>query len=292
MNKTESQWFQETLKIRCPNGTVPNRLYKFLSSESKYFSVAMEDLMLRNRVRLSSRKDFNDPFDTMFGIDFPSSPEIFTSFIEGIATRRDPTEPNMDYVERAKADPEKFREDVAHSIGRSLDSIGIYSLTENVDHPLMWAHYANSHKGIALVFRHGTKETFGAFPMRYQDHFPRALIDEDGIPLQYAFVKGRDWEYEREWRMAHPNAAHTSLDLPHNYFAGIVFGAMAEQKTYDFMLGLIKQRAALKLPPVLVHRAAAGESFDLEFYRFEGADIWNRVEFPRFVVQSDATLVE
>ena len=97
MDMTESEWFQETLRIRCPDGKVPAKLFKFLSSDSKYFALAMHELMLHNRIRLSSRTEFNDPFDTRFGLDIPDSPEVVASFIEGIATRRGATEAADDY---------------------------------------------------------------------------------------------------------------------------------------------------------------------------------------------------
>ena len=281
MDMTDSEWLNETLRIRCPDGKVPTKLFKFLSSDSKYFALAMHELMLHNRIRLSSRTDFNDPFDTRFGLDIPDTPEVVANFIEGIVTRRDATDSVDGYVEKARKNPAKFREDIERSMGASLDAIGIYSFTEDVNHPLMWAHYANSHRGVALIFNHGTADTFGAFPMRYQPHYPRAMIGKGGIPLYPVFVKGPDWEYEGEWRIANPDAAHTELELPTNHFAGIVFGAAATQETYDFVLGLIRRRAAAKLPAISVYRAEAGESFDLDFFQFIGTEEWRPATFVR-----------
>src|SRR5688500_8616796 len=84
MRPSEKMWFDETLRMRCADGKVPTRLYKFLASDSKHFSRALHELMIRARIRRSSRNDFNDPFDTSFALDFPDSDEMFSRCMEGI----------------------------------------------------------------------------------------------------------------------------------------------------------------------------------------------------------------
>lgn len=235
--------------------------------------------MLRNRIWLSSRTDFNDPFDTRFAIDFPDSPDVVVKFIQGISVRHGSRGDPSPFIERLHSDPQSAHADIRKSTDSSLDSFGIYSMTQNVWHPLMWAHYADSHRGLALIFRHGAAVNWGAFPLRYEDEYPRAMLDEDGIPMYHAFVKGRDWAYEDEWRIVSHTAAHSYLELPHDRFAGVVFGANAKQETYDFILDMIKQRAAAKLPPVAVYRAEASESFKLNFYMFVGTNDWKPIQF-------------
>lgn len=274
MNPTESVWFDETLRIRCPSGKAPTRLYKFLSSDSKYFALAMHELFLHNRVRLSSRLDFNDPFDTQFGLDFPESEELLTRCVEGIAGRTN----TESYLQRVNNDLSVVRNDLSKNTSNALDAMGIYSLAESVRHPLMWAHYADAHQGVALIFRHGTLDSFGAFPIRYQDDYPRGLVAEDGLPLHLCFVKGRDWEYEREWRIVNPNAARSYFDLNPSIFSGVVFGAKASPETYETVRELIMRRAQAELPALRVYRAEVAESFELQFHQFVGTADWKPVQ--------------
>jgi hypothetical protein len=274
MNPTESAWFKETLRIRCPSGNSPTRLYKFLSSESKYFALAMHELFLHNRIRLSSRRDFNDPFDTQFGLDFPDSDEVLTRCLEEITGRTG----MEDYLQRVNNDLKVARSDLSRNTGTALDNMGIYSLAESVRHPLMWAHYAASHKGVAVIFRHGTADSFGAFPIRYQSEYPRGLIGEDGLPLHLCFVKGRDWEYEREWRIVNPSAAHSYLDLDPSILWGVVLGARATRETYEMVHDLIMRRAGAGHPALRIYRADVAESFDLHFYGFVGTADWQPLE--------------
>lgn len=274
MNKTESAWFDETLRIRCPTGKAPLRLYKFLSSNSKYFALAMHELFLHSRIRLSSRLDFNDPFDTKFGLDFPESDEVLTRCVEGI-TGRTHTE---DYLARINNDLTIARNDLSKNTSAALDKMGIYSLAESVRHPLMWAHYADSHRGVAIIFRHGTADSFGAFPIRYQDEYPRGPIGEDGLPLHLCFVKGRDWEYEQEWRIVNPSAAHSYFELDPSILWGVVMGAKASRETYSAIHELIMRRAEAGLPALRLYQAEVEESFELKFYQFVGTKDWQPVE--------------
>lgn len=270
MNPTESAWFDETLRIRCPDGAPPTRLFKFLPPDSKYFALALHELFLHNRVRLSSRTDFNDPFDTQFGLNLPEMDADLMRCVEKMVNRTQAEESTA----HPSLDLDTIRADFHRKASKVLDHIGIYSLAESARHPLMWAHYANSHRGIALVLRHGTAGSFGAFPIRYEETYPCGDITEDGLPLHLCFVKGRAWEYEKEWRIALPNAAHTMHTLSPYSLCGVVFGARATTETFDVVKDLIKRRAQAGLPPICVYRAEAANSFELQFYQFVGSADW------------------
>lgn len=51
---------------------------------------------------------------------------------------------------------EKMKEVLPQIVGvipEAMDkAVGVLSLTEKPDHPLMWSHYANNHSGLALAF--------------------------------------------------------------------------------------------------------------------------------------------
>ena len=89
---------------------------------------------------------------------------------------------------------------------------GIVSLCEEPDNLLLWAHYGDSHKGMAL----GIEFPEEAYPLgvdyRSCDN-RRAIVrrnefarenpyEEHGPLLEKAFsVKGKDWAYEKEDRV-------------------------------------------------------------------------------------------
>jgi hypothetical protein len=100
-----------------------------------------------------------------------------------------------------------LRESLYKALNRG---VGILSLTEVPDEPLMWAHYAESHRGILLGFN----EEHAFFNHRRSEndefYFLRKVIYADLPPAPSALAvdgnalfvtKGTKWSYEREWRM-------------------------------------------------------------------------------------------
>src|SRR5258705_4847435 len=119
-------------------------------------------------------------------------------------------------------------------------SIGIFSLTEDPAHPVMWSHYAGQHFGIVVEF----DETHSWFnekvtPIDELRHLqrvayienphPRTLTQLNGIDVLY--TKNAHWAYEREWRIirALKDGVEVSpgiicFDVPPNAIRSIIFG--------------------------------------------------------------------
>jgi hypothetical protein len=87
----------------------------------------------------------------------------------------------------------------------------IICFSENWQNPLMWAHYADSHRGIALGF--DIKDKF-LIKMRYEknrrkinfDTSTKKVINGPSVVERLISTKFAHWEYENEQRM------HVSLD--------------------------------------------------------------------------------
>jgi hypothetical protein len=115
----------------------------------------------------------------------------------------------------------QLRESLYEALNRG---VGLLSLTEVPDEPLMWAHYAYSHRGILIGFN----EAHAFFNRRRSEndecYFLRKVIYADLPPAPSALemdgnalfvTKGTKWSYEREWRMLAPlEDASRSIELP------------------------------------------------------------------------------
>lgn len=150
---------------------------------------------------------FNDPFDCAIYFD----PEITAaelaqaSFLtyneQNQLIQKDGT------IAKVKRD-EMVR--VAHEFKDKNAAMGVLSLSEDPLSPLMWAHYADHHRGVCLGFSRITANTLGeddiTSPVLYSDVYPRVRFSEilkrDGsIHQKLFFTKARDWAYEKEWRL-------------------------------------------------------------------------------------------
>ncbi len=176
------------------------KLYKYMPLRKEFF----EDPLLR----LTPPSALNDPFDskpTDSGIERKS---IF--FFE------------PDPLDDENISSQKQKEYYKRDLEYGLEQYGIISLTENPYSLLMWAHYADEHRGMvvelscdASTFNYHDKytETCGVskkIPTRviYSSRRPGYELPDDVIYdyyedkffTHYALIKGDDWIYEKEHR--------------------------------------------------------------------------------------------
>lgn len=139
--------------------------------------------------------------------------------------------------------------------------VGILSLSESADHPLLWAHYADSHKGLAIEFdvqheyfdrrRSDKDELYHLRQVKYAERssMGRTLFDLDGDDL--LATKNLSWSHEREWRMLAPlDAAESSREIngeavylfsvPALAITGVVLGARVADKVVDEVAELLR----------------------------------------------------
>lgn len=123
-----------------------------------------------------------------------------------------------------------MHEDMARSfVAKFKISFKLCSFSERVDSTLMWAHYANYHKGFCVEYdikRLPPSDYVSRFmyPVIYSDrlvdltaHALRGIEDPEFnnlFPNQIGLRKASDWEYEKEWRLLFSNGI---LDKPQAY---------------------------------------------------------------------------
>ncbi len=122
-----------------------------------------------------------------------------------------------------------------------LGRLGIFSLTEDPIHNVMWGHYASQHRGIVVEFddqnlwfhqklgpndefRHLVKVSYVENP------HPRSLSQLAGGDVLY--TKNMEWSYEREWRIIRPlkdgievSAGKFFFEVPPEAISAVIFGA-------------------------------------------------------------------
>lgn len=72
------------------------------------------------------------------------------------------------------------------------------------EHPLLWAHYADSHRGICIEFDASDVRDIGcALPVKYVDALPMFhLLRGDALQsLSLLTTKSEPWKYEQEYRL-------------------------------------------------------------------------------------------
>ncbi|AVA23039.1 MULTISPECIES: DUF2971 domain-containing protein [unclassified Rhizobium] len=249
-----------------------DRLYFY-----KYMTATTAKIVLRNRtLRWSAPALFNDPFDIQFNMQItadlasvkPLALERLWDVYQG-RLEPDPQNP-VGRLFKLLRDPrvklskdELFREfgpafeegfermlkalpTVNAKAAKLLEDLKILCLTVRPDNSLMWAHYADSHKGVILRFRSipAFDSPYGAArPIEYVDQVPPLVseiqladifagvgtLDRAGILDRAVYTKSTEWAYEEEWRLnsgggRRPGELFEDVPFGRNELDGLIFG--------------------------------------------------------------------
>jgi len=138
-------------------------LYKYRSLDELWYTL---DIILNNQLRCSKWDLLNDPLEGRF--------EIFAN----------------------------FDSDDTALVNKKRDEWRICALSKSIDSFLLWSHYANGHKGIAIEV--DIPESHNELvEVHYTPFTPlfTQVIDRDRDQRNLFEVKNENWEYEKEYRI-------------------------------------------------------------------------------------------
>jgi len=248
------------------------KLYKYVNEERI-------DIIQNCKIRFSSPLSLNDPFELKPNVTELSSeqkllqdfePMLTKTIIEEYSKQTNKTSLNETLRIFQSITPDlknQFPQLVKKNIPaiklmlhRALaKSIGMLCLSENPINLLMWAHYANSHRGFVIEFEPTSKFFNKAnddptnfqrlHKVKYVEEMPRFTLETMGN-FDPFIHKSIDWFYEQEWRMLLPLASANTVtgdgplaihlfNLPKSSITGILLGAMATKETETTIVDLI-----------------------------------------------------
>jgi Protein of unknown function (DUF2971) len=237
----------------------------------KYMTCAAGKIVLQNRtLRWSTPGTLNDPYDTQFYLHIDVDREqlrvitlgkIWDAYagehpapignILGIALRllrqrvpglskedieRQFNDVVVEGIERGERHLPQLQADLRPHVAQTK----ILCLTRGLDpdSALMWAHYADGHRGMVLRFRSplGVDSPYRvARPVEYRAVMPRLVdaefladmmsgrvrMDVRAIMERLVYTKSKEWEYEQEWRISSGSGRN-----PEAPFEDILFNAL------------------------------------------------------------------
>ena len=129
----------------------------------------------------------------------------------------------------------------------------IGSLCTDYRNPLMWAHYADSHKGFCIEFDCSTEidKTLQLFPVIYSKDIVKMpwkyCLTSEGTKdpefsarlIQAVLTKDDVWKYENEWRILLPNTCEQNYKMPR--ISCVYLGAVCSKENETKILDIAKQ---------------------------------------------------
>ena len=239
--------------------------YRSLSGSS---AAGVEQSLRHSRHYFASPKAFNDPFDCRPYFSLQASSVQLTKYFEGALLRHAPELSRS--ARRAEARRRATATDCDPRLPGNMadfhraydqtvtDQIGVFCLSEVRDSLLMWAHYANSHRGICLQFK-GEQLLGTAQPILYQRTRPTVnpIIHSREEMLDRALLtKSADWAYEREWRAFHYKSGAGLYDIPAPSLTGVILGSQISDADRESVLCWVQARQI----PLKLYQATLSET--------------------------------
>jgi len=150
-------------------------------------------------------------------------------------------------------------------LNQQLLDVGIFSMSANPGHQLMWAHYGGEHTGLCLGFKNVIESKLSNpdhfLPVIYSDQLPEMQegfnvemafsMNENGVlytsSYKIAFAdktfqkaittKPTCWQYEEEWRYVEPYPGLFTWPGP---LSGITFGLKCRSERRHYYIDLVE----------------------------------------------------
>lgn len=187
----------------------PTYLYKYYRDNSLNW-----DAVRNNKMWYSAPNNFNDVFDCDIFVDEKS---LFNSILQMVPDKRG-VRPGSPMWRQLKQTLNQEIVSLKSTFHEMKSTTGISFLSETCDSLLMWAHYANNHRGICVEYELleiNKQLGFSPVPIVYSDErsaFQNLNPDTLDYDVTEVFIKSLtskspEWNYEKEWRIIQDNTA-------------------------------------------------------------------------------------
>ncbi|NQU47147.1 MAG: DUF2971 domain-containing protein [Planctomycetes bacterium] len=231
---------------------------------------------MRSEIYFPFPSQFNDPFDCSFAPNFHEVEDSEIPVILDWLAQRSGTPVEQLRAQLAMEGKEEFLGKInagvlsgfLESISNVRDGRGIACFAERFNHPLMWAHYSDGHRGICLEFDSSLHPFNQARQVNYQREKPFLRISEvlsepikNNSALMAYCTKLPEWEYESEWRILH-SKGNVCEAYEERALTGVYLGAVIKEKDVELIIRLVEGR---KFKPKIYRGRTCREQLALRF---------------------------
>jgi len=221
-------------------------IFKYVSLDSPRSWNYLRSTILDNKLIGSTNRQLNDPFELspcqIDDLDERTIEKCHQIFDEGGSILTVPQSKGVGYKDLIH-----YRNRAKKIIAATIENSRIISFCNKVDSPLLWAHYANSHKGACLHFvgrafnAEKSRKGFVCYS-RQRPSLPLSLplrlrlgLDnkmhhtelqklETEIDRSFFFTKPEDWLYEGEYRVAYNARKQTHVQFEPTGLVEVILG--------------------------------------------------------------------
>ncbi len=208
------------------------RVYKYRARNDQLLQMVGERMWW-----FSSFSALNDPYEARFEITASTDGESLERFREKLARSGKPVPEG--FVESLLAHSDEILSKVERGLSQGLEGRGVCCFSTDPTSDLMWAHYADNHRGVCLEFEvddeHFYEVVYGDFPS-----FDYIKDPVGNWEITVLTRKGPSWAYEREVRLITEDGANKEMEFGPDLLTAVILGARAEEYDQDLLLTLLR----------------------------------------------------
>jgi hypothetical protein len=246
----------------------PTVLYRYRGFSGRGIA-DLERMIVHRELYFSAPFRFNDPFDCRPVFDLQVTKAEALAYCERVVRKHMPhlnREQLRAEVKNIFADP--LRSPLSPKASASLQSlhtervtecVGVLCLSAVPDNILLWAHYAEAHQGVCLIFDSTVDFFAPAQEVQYRSLRPKInpLRDSNDSIMESALLtKSHHWAYEEEWRLIHYLKGHGVYTYPNGALLGVILGAQISSDNEALVRKWVKEVGG----SVALYRGAPSET--------------------------------
>ena len=220
--------------------------YKFRTCNKYLFQS-----LINENIGLTSPGYFNDPFDSPI-LELLNNDEEFPQYIRQVYNDCLKVSCFSSYTKLPRLDKKTLQS--IKNEKKTEDGIPDYL------NGLMWAHYADSHKGVCIKYHfpnsftilghNSDSVTCFFYDITYSDSDICQYSKKDSINMKDAFfLKGKQWEYENELRLLYFNMegkeGFHSIEVK-NCIEAVYFGLKCSKEDQSTIINILKDKKHIK----------------------------------------------
>lgn len=233
-----------------------NMMYRYRHFAPPYGRESIERAIRDNELYYSCPTAFNDPFDcnpvTYFGDSTRERLEFAERANKRINKPRNGLERRRFAAQAVQVSQEMMERETRRMFAAGLSGSSVACFSETPDHPLMWGHYANSHRGVCLIYRqfNDGPQQWVAQPVTYSADRPRinlVKMRHTQVTMLAICHKAEDWAYEQERRIFRWRIPEGYVRIPDGALLGVILGAKILEDDEAIVRTLVAGRDDLTL---------------------------------------------
>ncbi len=255
--------------------SMPRALYRYAGVAGDRLEW-IRKLLIESQLYFTSPQTFNDPLDCRSVIlEFTASSLKAEQYWRNVARNAHPNEPVRLYKRRirelvAKPRTSAGRERLRKTFLETVAKQGVVCMSTQPANMLMWSHYAEGHKGIALRFNMDLRllatllARWMPVPVQYTTQYPHVnffeLRENPDLLMPILGTKPKAWEHEQEWRLVLLDQTGY-VSIPPRMIDGVIFGLRTELACEEQIRKWVAERS---VPTDLLRVKHESDSFELK----------------------------